>query len=650
MLDFIKQQLGTELVQESKITDESISDTDNSLIVEYAHLFQELDDISEDGTATAERGRLGGVDIAIEDDIDVEPDIVEMNLMTGNISDIPGDAAKKDSIETESAEMKTIDDFFEEMYESSSRFERESEENHVSRIRRKAVQAYQEYVDKCYQEGLFGFGNIDINDPTVPAAITFDFGTASGSEPMMVQIPLKYITEDHRGKRMITKAQRECAITIVGNQGLMLAIITDFIEKFRQANSQYINDTPINQMLIMQFIGIPKQDTPNEYKIYIAADTGIGGKPNFDMAYTISKNNGSKNIVATPGLDTAPTIPMNFTTTPNAFGRDQMFTKIECVQMEYVAKKPRRFDDSYYQEAIDFGGDESSSEGESNESTEGNDSEGATVSDEDKKKDVDTNDVSDAIVEKVSSDSKEDGADDASTEGEGASIEDSGESSEDDSSVDAELEDLDSSLEDNSDDTANAPLDDESAEDEGMSDENVDNMTIEELIQLGNDKIKNMTIKELKEFVSNVKNTSADDAGLPSSENPDDDSTDASSDSGEVETEAFILTSKNINSELDINIRNCLGILNDSDISSDEIFKKFRGASKKLNRVSAKASNMSKVYTDDERKTIGDMNKALVGLTLELRSSSKDVASIKEKLKAFVNAAAAVGKIVESKK
>ena len=134
---------------------------------------------------------------------------------------------------------------------------------------------------------------------------------------------------------------------------------------------------------------------------------------------------------------------------------------------------------------------------------------------------------------------------------------------------------------------------------------------------------------------------SDDDAGLPSSDNPDDDKTD-------VELEAFVLTSKNINSELDINIRNCLGILNDSDISSSEIFSKFRKASKKLNKVSAKASNMSKVYTDNERKTIGDMNKALVNLTLELRS--KEVASIKEKMKAFVNAAAAVGKIVESKK
>ena len=189
----------------------------------------------------------------------------------------------------------------------------------------------------------------------------------------------------------------------------------------------------------------------------------------------------------------------------------------------------------------------------------------------------------------------------------------------------------------------NEELDEEPSEDEGMSDESIDNMTIDELMQLGNDKLKGMTLKELKDFVSNIKNSSADDAGLPSSENPDDDSADLS-DSGDVETEAFILTSKNINSELDINIRNCLGILNDSDISSDQIFSKL------LNKVSAKASNMSKVYTDDERKTIGDMNKALVALTLELRSSSKDVASIKEKMKAFVNAAAAVGKIVESKK
>lgn len=653
MLDFIKQQLGTDLVQESKVTDETISDTDNELLVEYAHLFQELSDITEEGTETSERGTIRGVEIPLEDDIEV--DTIEMNLMTGNVSDIPGDAAKKGTIETESAQMKTFDDFFEEMYSSSTRFERESEENHISRIRRKANEVYQEYVDKCYQEGLFGFGNIDINDPTVPASIAFDFGTACGTESMMVQIPLKYVTEDHRGKRMITRAQRECAITIVGNQSLMLSIITDFVDRFRRENATFINETPLNQILIMQFIGIPKQDKPNVCSIYVAADTGIPGKPNFDVVYTISKA-GNKNLVLPAGTSASADIPMSFTVAPSNLvaGRDQLFTKIECVQMEYEVNRPRRFDDDYYQEAIDFNEEPASNDDNSNNtSSEGEGSEGASISDnqentDDGKKDVDTNDVSDAIVDKVSSDSnEEDGADnEGNTEDEeGASIEDNS----DDSSVDDDLENLNDSLDDSSEDINDENLDEEPSEDEGMSDENIDNMTIDELMQLGNDKLKGMTLKELKDFVSNIKNTSADDAGLPSSENPDDDSTD-SSDSGDVETEAFILTSKNINSELDINIRNCLGILNDSDISSDQIFTKFRGASKKLNKVSAKASNMSKVYTNDERKTIGDMNKALVGLTLELRSSSKDVASIKEKMKAFVNAAAAVGKIVESKK
>lgn len=655
MLEFIKQQLGTDLVQESKVTDETIADTDNGLIVEFAHLFQELSDISEEGTETAERGTLRGVEIPLADDIEV--DSIEMNLMTGNVSDIPGDAAKKGTIETESAQMKTFDDFFEEMYSSSTRFERESEENHISRIRRKANEVYQEYVDKCYQEGLFGFGNIDINDPTVPASIAFDFGTACGAESMMVQIPLKYVTEDHRGKRMITRAQRECAMTIVGNQSLMLSIITDFVSRFRQENATFINETPLNQILIMQFIGVPKQDKPNQFAIYVAADTGIPGKPNFDVVYTISKAD-NKNMVLPTGTSASQDIPMSFTVSPSNLiaGRNQLFTKIECVQMEYEVNRPRRFDDDYYQEAIDFGEEPASDDNNSDNASSEGEGEGASVSDnqentDDSKKDVDTNDVSDAIVDKVSSDSNEgndeDGADDeGNTEGdEGASIEDNS----DDSSVDDDLENLNDSLEDSSEDMNNEELDEEPSEDEGMSDESIDNMTIDELMQLGNDKLKGMTLKELKDFVSNIKNSSADDAGLPSSENPDDDSADLS-DSGDVETEAFILTSKNINSELDINIRNCLGILNDSDISSDQIFSKFRGASKKLNKVSAKASNMSKVYTDDERKTIGDMNKALVALTLELRSSSKDVASIKEKMKAFVNAAAAVGKIVESKK
>ena len=78
MLDFIRKQLGVEdLVQESNIATDAIVDTDNSLVVEYAHLFQELSEVSEEGNVDeiSERGRIGGVDISLEDDIDVETDI-----------------------------------------------------------------------------------------------------------------------------------------------------------------------------------------------------------------------------------------------------------------------------------------------------------------------------------------------------------------------------------------------------------------------------------------------------------------------------------------------------------------------------------------------------------------------------------------------
>jgi hypothetical protein len=687
MLDFIRKQLGVEdLVQESNIDTDPIVDTDNSLVVEYAHLFQELSDVSEEGNVDeiSERGRIGGVDISLEDDIDVETDIFEYDPTRGSVVDIPKDATKN-SIETESAEMKTYDEFFTEAYENSQRFERESEENHISRIKRKTSKLYQEYVDKCYQEGLFGFGEMDINDVRVPAAIAFDFGSACGMSPTMVQVPFKYITTERRGKRMITKAQCECASLLVSNPELTNAIIADAVDQFKRNFSDRFGGKSVNEILMFQFIGIPKQESSDEYKIYIAADTGIAGMANFDMVYSITKpGRRSSNITAFPGAapyttndgHTFTLINPTETDFSNRFNEKDFLTKNECVQLEYEVNRPRRFDESFYQEAIDF--EEGGSDDEGNEDTSSDDS---SESNDDEKKSVDTNDVSDEIVEKVSSD-EEDGADvdegnddSSNDEGdEGASIDDGGDGSSedsgdegDDSSVDNELNELDDTLEDSGDMNVD---DDDDLNTDGSSSMDIEKMTVAELLEEGENKLKGMTLEQLKKFISGGNATSedegddsslsdetsteegegegdeevpesGDDAGLPSSDNPDDDKTD-------VELEAFVLTSKNINSELDINIRNCLGILNDSDISSSEIFSKFRKASKKLNKVSAKASNMSKVYTDNERKIIGDMNKALVNLTLELRS--KEVASIKEKMKAFVNAAAAVGKIVESKK
>ena len=173
------------------------------------------------------------------------------------------------------------------------------------------------------------------------------------------------------------------------------------------------------------------------------------------------------------------------------------------------------------------------------------------------------------------------------------------------------------------------------------NDEDFDNMTIEDMLKLGEDKLKTMSVKQLKNFITSNGMNEEEPAG--EGEEPE-------ADAEDFESEAFFITKKNVNAALDAALRAALGILNENDISSDEIFKKFKKFAKKLNRVSAKASNMSEVYSEEERNKIGELNEKLIKLTGDMGSKSKDVATIKASLKDFLVTAQAVGKIVESKK
>ena len=166
-------------------------------------------------------------------------------------------------------------------------------------------------------------------------------------------------------------------------------------------------------------------------------------------------------------------------------------------------------------------------------------------------------------------------------------------------------------------------------------------MTIEDMLKLGEDKLKTMSIKQLKDFIAS--NGMNEEESGSEGEEPETDAED-------FESEAFFITKKNVNAALDAALRAALGILNENDISSDEIFKKFKKFAKKLNRVSAKASNMSEVYSEEERNKIGELNEKLIKLTGDMSSKSRDVATIKTSLKEFLVTAQAVGKIVESKK
>ena len=142
--------------------------------------------------------------------------------------------------------------------------------------------------------------------------------------------------------------------------------------------------------------------------------------------------------------------------------------------------------------------------------------------------------------------------------------------------------------------------------DDGMDDDfeepssenfNIDDMTIDQLMEQGSEKLKGMTLQEIKNFLS--------------------------SGSDEAVQEAFIITKKNINKELDIELRKCLGILNDGQMDLDKLLKKFKFNARGLNRVLTKAAKIREVYSTDEIQSIQKLNTSLVTLMTSLKKSTK---------------------------
>ena len=646
MLDYIKKQLnvddGNSVVTESAVVNDNETndeDVENSVLLEFAHLFQELDDLSETGSGALARNN--GIDIPLEDDLEV--DTVEMDLMTGNVL-VPGDASVQESVEPE-PEMKSYEEFYNEAYETHSRFPREDENTFLNRMKVTADKAYNAYIEQCYQEGLFDFGKVKLDDPSVAWTVTLDWGLVSGTASGMKTVDLKYAAQS----RKITKKQRDTGVMLANSPSIVTDLMKSYVEAFKQKaatmpNAETLLAGGLDAVLKIDFIGIPEAPKGvDKYAVVICASTAVPGLPTCDLYFEFSIQK-SQNLTGVP-VD----LPIVSNTNDQMMGaRNGFLDRIQMAQESYVEgrRRIRRFDDddAYYQEAIDFGeggGDEGAAEVKGEEPDEG----GAEVTDSgesDKREAIDTNDVSDKIVEKVKeTEVEEKGAvddvniDDADADS--VPSDDNG-GEEKDAVEDTEVND--------------APVDDVTVSDseEGSSDfdtsvptnnEDFDNMTIDDMLKLGEDKLKTMSIKQLKDFIAS--NGMNEEESSSEGEESDTDAED-------FESEAFFITKKNVNAALDAALRAALGILNENDISSDEIFKKFKKFAKKLNRVSAKASNMSEVYSEEERNKIGELNEKLIKLTGDMGSKSRDVATIKASLKDFLVTAQAVGKIVESKK
>jgi hypothetical protein len=188
--------------------------------------------------------------------------------------------------------------------------------------------------------------------------------------------------------------------------------------------------------------------------------------------------------------------------------------------------------------------------------------------------------------------------------------------------VDEQLDDLDNTGggSDMSDD-----VDSDMSDDTDIGTTDIDNMTIDELMEHGSEKLKSMPLNEIKKFLS---------SGTP-----------------EAVQESFIITKKNVDKEIDVNLRKCLGILNDKSIKIDKLLRNIRMAGHKLNRVLTKAAKLKGAYSSDEVQSIQKLNKALVELMTSLKKSNTAsyVSSVKRNILAFTSESKTVAAFVEDR-
>lgn len=621
MIDYIKKQiLAREEASGRSMKHATNYDADeNKLINEYAHLFQELDDISVEGTDSGKIRKMD-VDIPLEDDIEIES--IEMNLADGRVVDVPADAAIQESLYKK---IKTFDDFYQEAVSKFSQLPRESENRFKNRCNEYASKRFNEYSNYIIQEGLFGFDKIDINDNAVPSVATIDFGPIKrdSDQHYFVKLPVLFKTDNNK---KVLKKQIASLNCFIANADAMLESGDVLLSMIRE-NNNVPDGTNVWDIATPTNLFVPV-DPIDQYKVVIE----------FEI-----ENNSDKLYLAWA----VPIKSMEGSSTQNALKIDNepvdnFISKRDIIRESFKIKKhvPNRF----VQEAIDFndseeqdGATDNDKETDSNTdvNTDNNDNNDAEVN----ATPVDSNDVSDKIADKVASDSDNnkdtddtddnkdttdaddnkdtDDTDDMNTasskdESTNQDTDTSDINDNDDSSIDDKLDDLDTSI--------------KKSDDDDDSTTDFDNMTVDQLIENGSEKLKGMTIKQLKSFLND--------------------------NNADAIQEAFILTKKNINSEVDTHIRKALGILNASDMSFTEIVKTFKHEGKRLNRVLSKAYKMKDVYSYEELNSIMKLNKILTDLmmTLKVQVTDNDVAVTKRLIKIFTVQCTNVSEFVERKK
>ena len=629
MLDNIKKRIAEQTAD--VVTRANAKDDDTALVAEYAHMFQELSDLSIDGD-----GSSRSIELLLDDDGKLEPDPIDdieleeigYNLKTGTI-DVLSDAA----IKTEYAAMKSKDDFF---TESDNLFQSDDEDNEAYEARRHqyADRSWMKYRQQVLQEGAFGYKRVNATCDSVPSLATINFGEYRGGA-YNVRMPIQHQV-DKKGN--LTRHQLE-SIYLAESCGLCSNLIDevkkDLTERYHISESASIWDTVVPAVLVAPIDPIDKHSVVVGFK----NDANLSGMDFYRFTNPVCEYDTSNTVLehaAVERLDNDKVRELSkFCITKNAAIKESQkenpnyhrFVQ-EAINIDGAGGDQQNANQTQDQNAAPPADNQGSTPPDTNADGQQQNNEPATV-------EVGKNDVSDAIVQ---------GAEDATTkndepiEGKDADTDlpdvneeipslDDGSNTEGETET-PESDDLSNMDPDQALNELNNEGNEESALDGDLNGDEVDinNMSMNDLINQGTEALKSMSIEQLKTFLANHDNAAVQ--------------------------EAFILTNANINDEVDVLLRKTLGVLNDNKMEIGQLVSEFKKYGKKLNRVLTKASKCPKVYNNNEIDNIKKLNKCLADLMVTIKASTdkSSIQVIKRLMKAFTSQAAVVGKIVEKKK
>ena len=633
MFDNIKKRISEQT--KDVVVRSRIEDDDTAIVAEYAHLFQELSDLTMEGDGDSRSIELlldgdGRLDASFDADDDIELEELGYNIATGTI-DAPSDAA----ITTSYANMKSEDDFYKESAELFE-FDNETSEEFESRRQEYTNKSWMKYRQQVLQEGAFGYKRVNAVSDNVPSMATINFGEYKGSA-YNVRLPINHQV-DKNGN--LTRHQLE-SIYLAESCGLcsnLMGIVKDDLcDRYHISESASVWDTVVPSILVTPVDPIDKHSIIVGFK----NDANLSGMDFYRFTNPVCE------------YDTSDTILQHSAVERLDNDKVRQLSKF-CITKNAAIKESNKLNPCfhrYVQEAINIGGEDNQQNNppapdgtSTNDSGMTSNNQNAAPSDDNqddvKKVTVQTNDVSDAIAQgaedATTNNSVPDEGTDAPTDipEDAPALDDSTENSDDSgiestdmSSTPDGMDDVDKQLSD---------LDATGAEDAALNGDgnltgdevDISQLSIQDLINRGTESLKSMTIDELKEFLANHDNAAA------------------------AVQEAFILTNANINDEVDVLLRKTLGVLNDNKMEINKLVSEFKKYGKKLNRVLTKASKATKVYNNNEIDNIKKLNKCLADLLVTIKASTdkSSIQVIKRLMKAFTSQAAVVGKIVEKKK